>query len=161
EPTNPIGLSAGARQLQLALDNALNLPFMATTIEPRPIQVTLEQGRRLIWRSEPLREALRLHNDVYKPFVRDGLRGASDALTGALSRIALDQLTRHVQDLIAQAQVFQPRVAGGGGGSAAEDETLPEVTAFREAEEPLVQLADDFNALGQVYIHNALLRVMV
>src|SRR5262249_21360444 len=40
EPTNPIGLSAGGKQLQLALDNALNLSFMATSVEPRPIQVT-------------------------------------------------------------------------------------------------------------------------
>jgi type VI secretion system protein ImpL len=159
EPGNPIGLSAGSKQLQLALDNLLNLPFMATPVEPRPILVTLEPGRRLIWRNEPLREALRLHG-LYTQFVRDGLRGSSDALTSALSRVALEQLTRHVQDLITQSQVFQSRTATAGG-TAAEDETLPDVNAFRDAEESLVQLADGFNSLGQVYIHNAVLRVMV
>jgi type VI secretion system protein ImpL len=159
EPSVPIGLSAGTKQLQLALDNTLNLPYMSTSLEPRPIQVTIEPGRRLIWRIEPLKEALRLHG-IHTQFVRDGLRGSPDALTSTLSRVALDQLTRHVQDLIAQSQVFQPRTSGTSG-TTADDETLPEVDSFKQAQDSLIQLADEFNALGQPNIRNSVLRVMV
>jgi type VI secretion system protein ImpL len=72
----------------------------------------------------------------------------------------LTHLTRQVQDLIVQAQVIQPRPAATTG-PAAEDETLPEANAFRDASESLVQLSEQFDSLGQTYIHNAVLRVMV
>jgi type VI secretion system protein ImpL len=81
-------------------------------------------------------------------------------LNTALSRLALAHLTRQVQDLIVQAQVIQPRPAAATGPNA-DDETLPEVNAFRDASEPLIQLAEQYDSLGQTYIHNAVMRILV
>jgi type VI secretion system protein ImpL len=159
EIKNPIGLSSGTKQLEEAVENTVNLPFLATTVEPRAIQITLEPVQRLMWRLDPLHEAVRL-TGIYDQFVRDGLRGAPDSLSTALSRLALAHLIRHVQDLIVQAQIIQPRPVAAAGPNA-EDETLPEVNAFRDASESLVQLAERYNSLGQTYIYNALMRVMV
>ncbi len=68
EIKNPIGLSAGTKQLQVALENTVNLPFLSATVETKPIQVSLESNRRLMWRLDPLHEAQRL-TAIYTQYV--------------------------------------------------------------------------------------------
>jgi hypothetical protein len=156
---SPIDLSAQTKQIQLALQNTINLPFMGPPIVPKEIQVTLDANRRLIWRADPLHEAQRLYS-FYAGFDQDGLRNTPETLAASLRHLALSQLAPHVQDLIAQAQTFQsgPAVLTGTNG---DDETLQEVNAFRDAAGPLEQLAEQFSGKEHVYIHNAVLRIMV
>jgi type VI secretion system protein ImpL len=151
-------LSAGSHQLQLALENALNLRFMSQT-GSRTIRTRFDENTRLIWRLEPLQDAVRLF-EIYKRFTDEGLMGTSPRLHDTLNRVALDQLRRNVEDLIAQAQDFQPRNAVNSQ-LVADDETQPEVTGFRDASGPLLDLAARFKQLGVINISNATLQVMV
>jgi type VI secretion system protein ImpL len=157
---DPIALSPGSRQLLLALQNAMSLRFMTNGVrEPRIIRTTLNENTRLMWRLEPLQEALRL-DDIYTQFVNDGLRGAPRQLSLVLRRVAADQLQRNEQDLISQAQEFPARSAARNGANA-EDETLAEVNSFRDASEPLLQLANRLQALGATDIRKSVMSVMV
>ena len=155
---DPITLSSGTRQLQLALENALNLRFMSQT-GSRTIRTRFDDNTRLIWRLEPLQDAVRLF-EIYKRFTEEGLMGTSPRLHDTLARVALDQLRRNVEDLIAQAQDFQPRNAVNSQ-LVADDETLPEVNAFRDATGPLLDLSSRFKQLGVININNAVLQVLV
>ena len=155
---DPFGLSPRVGDLRLALENVLNLRFMTEIPVVRPIQIALPANRRLMWRIEPLQEALRLH-DIYVQFVRDGSRGMFDSLRVPLSRVALEQMKRHVEDLIAESQETQNRPPPGQGVGL-DDETLPEVNSFREAAGILQQLAERFQTDG-IEIRNSILRIMV
>ena len=155
---DPFGLSPQAQELRLALENVLNLRFMTEIPVVRSIQIRLAENQRLMWRIEPILEALRLH-DIYAEFVRSGLRGSFEGLRVPLSRVALEQLKRHVEDLIAESQDIQVR-PNGTAGLSLDDSTLPEVNSFREAVGPLQQLADAFQTDG-VEIRNSVLRILV
>jgi type VI secretion system protein ImpL len=154
----PIVLSKGTIDLRLALENALNLKFMTQT-GSRTIRTRFDANTRLIWRLENLQEAVRLF-EIYRRFTEDGLMGTEPRLHDTLSRVALDQLRRSVEDQIAQAQDFSPRNAVNGA-LVPEDETLPEITAFRDASGPLLDVAGRFKQLGIISIYNATLQVMV
>jgi type VI secretion system protein ImpL len=151
EVKDTVTLSDSARKLQQALENTMNLRLMAES-GSRKIRVTIDPATRLIWRLEPLQESLRLH-DVYQRFLDEALHDDPPRLRSALGRVALERLKTNSQDLVAQAQDFQPR-------DSADDTTTAEVTSFRDAVETLTQLANRFKALGLVDIQNQILRVM-
>ena len=153
-----VSLSSGTRALELALENTMNLRFMSLT-PTRTIRTTLDRSTRLIWRVEPLQEALRLQ-DIYNRFVSEGLRDAPERLRSVLARVALSRMNLNAQDLIAQAQDFQPRPLTKERAES-EDETLPEVASFRDAVEPLVQLANRFRQLGLTDGQNRVIGISV
>jgi len=155
---NPITLSQGTVKLQLALENALNLKFMSQT-GARTIRTRFDADTRLIWRIEPLQDAVRLF-EIYRRFTDEALLNTTPRLHDNLSRVALDQLRRNVEDDIAQAQDFQPRNAVNAQ-LVADDETLPEVNAFRDASSPLLDLVNRARQLGFINIHNATMQAMV
>lgn len=156
--SEPFGLSAGLRRLQLVLENTINLRFMTDMGSYRNIEVRMRDDQRLIWKLEPLQEALRMH-DAYREYDRVGLNGAPDALRAPLRRLALEQLRRYDEDLVAGAQEFHARNASLSNVGL-EDETLPELNSFRDAAEPLLQIADRFKDDASS-LHNAILRIMV
>jgi type VI secretion system protein ImpL len=154
-------LSTGSRKLEMALENALNLRFMSMA-GSRTIRYTLDPGTRLIWHPEFLQEAVRLL-DIYTRFTDEGLLDAPPRLRSVLSSVALDQLKRNAQDLVAQAQEFQARTVTGGVGASlvAQDETLPEVNSFRESYDSLMLIANRFGDLKATDIRNSTMRIMV
>jgi type VI secretion system protein ImpL len=150
---DPIVLSGGVHQLQLALENALNLRFMSQN-GTRTIRTRFDENTRLLWRLEPIQEAVRYYQ-IYKRFTDEGLLGTPPRLHDTLARVALDQLKRNVDDLIAQAQDFSPR-----NPNASDDQTLPEVNAFREAIEPLRSISESMKQLGVITTYNATMQAM-
>jgi type VI secretion system protein ImpL len=150
---DPIALSAGVGQLRLALENALNLRFMSQN-GARTIRTRFDENTRLMWRLEPIQEAVRYY-EIYKRFTDEGLLGTPPRLHDTLARVALDQLKRNVDDLIAQGQDFSPR-----NPNATDDQTLPEVNAFRDATEPLRSISESMKQLGVITTYNAILQAM-
>jgi type VI secretion system protein ImpL len=154
-------LSKGARELQVALQNALNLPFMVP-IGSRAIAITLDPKSRMIWKPDPLREALRLM-DVYQRFVKESLRDAPAGVQPILARVAQDQMRRHVQNLIAESQDVKRRnEATADLGS--EDDVLAEANNFKEVTDPkapLLEMANRFGQLNLMDMRNSIMRILV
>jgi type VI secretion system protein ImpL len=149
---NPIVLSRGARKLQLALENALNLKFMSQ-LGSRTINTQFDRSQRLIWHVEPLQDAVQLF-EIYRRFTEEALLDSPSRLRDSLARVALTQLKRGVEDDIAQAQEVLPRNAVNTQ-LVAEDPTFAEVTAFQQAYPLLLDLANRSQHLGFVNIRNA------
>jgi type VI secretion system protein ImpL len=153
EVREPISLSPGVRQLQLALENALNLRFMSMN-GSRTIRTRFDENTRLIWRLDPVQDSVRLY-EIYKRFTDEGLLGTPPRLHDTLARVALDQLKRNAEDLIAQAQDFSPR-----SPTLSDDQTLPEVAAFRDVAQPLRSLAESMKQLGVIPFYNAVTQTL-
>ncbi len=154
-------LASGTKDLEVALENALNLPFM-TLSGTRSIGTALDAKTRLTWKLDPLREGQRLM-DIYQRFVDESLRDAPSRVQPVLSHVAQDQMRRHVQNLVAESQNFQPRTASSEA-LGAEDETLAEANNFKEVSDPhgpLLDMANRFGQLGLAEIRNSILRIMV
>jgi type VI secretion system protein ImpL len=73
--------------------------------------------------------------------------------------VALERMKLNAEDLVAQAQEFQPRPLTRDR-STGEEGTLLEVNAFRTAVEPLIQLATRFRQLGATDVYNKILRIL-
>jgi len=159
--TNGAALSKGAKDLEVALENAMNLPFMTATAT-RPITITLDIRSQLRWRTDLLQEALRLM-DIYQRFVSESLRDAPNRVQPVLGRVTMDQMRRHVQGLIADSQDIRRRTASGDE-LGSEDETLAEATNFREVSDPhgpLLDMANRFGTLGVAEVRNSIMRILV
>ena len=156
EVNETVRLSRETQLLEEALQNALMLRFMSMKPQRDGIRTKLDPKTRLIWRMEPLQEALRLH-DIYDRFSQEGLRDTPDRLRSLLERVALSRLNLNAQDLIAQAQEFQP----ADERPESEDETLAEVTSFRETAEPVSQLVNRFKKLRLTDAQNRLNTIRV
>jgi type VI secretion system protein ImpL len=140
--------SAGTQDLERGLQNALNLPFMVRiNNHPAPPAPTL--STHLVWHVEPLQEAMR-QIEIYNRFVAEGLKNEMAGLVSPLRRVALERMSQSVQDLINQSVTVET------GSLAFTDE----VNAVRDASEPLIQLSEALNRLGQIDIRNRMLRLV-
>ncbi|MCX6598766.1 MAG: hypothetical protein NTV70_20635 [Acidobacteria bacterium] len=155
EVKDTVRLSRETQLLEEALQNALMLRFMSMKPQ-RDISTKLVPKTRLIWRMEPLQEALRLH-DIYDRFSQEGLRDSPDRLRSLLERVAISRLNLNARDLIAQSQEFQP----SDERPESEDETLAEVTSFRESSEAINQLGNRFKKLRLTDAQNRLNSIRV
>jgi type VI secretion system protein ImpL len=154
-------LSKGTKDLEIELENAMNLPFMAPTGN-RTVAITLDSKSRLMWRPDPLIEGLRLM-DTYQRFATESLREASPGVQPVLSRITQEQMRRHVQNLIAESQDIRRRPESSGA-LPTQDELKAEVDNFREvtdAKGPLLEMTNRFQKLGITDVRNSVMRILV
>jgi type VI secretion system protein ImpL len=141
-------LSKGTQDLERGLENALNLPFMVR-VNTHAAPAIPALGTHVIWHVEPLQEAMR-QIDIYNRFVTEGLKDEMAGLVSPLRRVALERLSQSVQDLINQAVTTETGNTG----------MTDEVNAIQDASEPLIQMANTLNRLGQIDTRNRMLQLV-
>jgi len=155
EVGDTVTLSSSAGVFKLGLENLINLRFMSSG-QGRAIRTTIPAGTRLLWRREPLVEALRLY-DVYTRFTEEGLSDATPRLRSSFSRVALDRLSANLQDLVYQAQDLQPRRVVQEANA---DDLQLEIQAFRDSSDAINQLAGRFRDAGLIDSQNRLIAIV-
>ena len=145
-----VALSPGSVSLELALGNALNLRLFAKN-DGRRINTALRADQRLLWRAEPLQEALQFF-DVYQRFLDEAMQGASPRLRTTLARVARTALDTLAQDVVASAQDFEPRLD-------TDVALADEVNSFRDSSDLLNGIAGKAKILGLSDIQNGIQRI--
>ena len=153
---NSLAFTDNAEKVHIALDNLMNLPFVAKT-SAQKVQDSPKQGMHVEWNNAILGEAIALP-DTYNHYVQEDLQNAPASLRSAFERIASQRLAVAMEDEAVQAENIRPNTASGNNASLNQD-ILPAVQGFQSSADTLSQLLNTFYQLDMAGPYDRLRRV--
>ena len=160
-PTGPVlewkgstpELAADVRALRVALENALQLPFMAAITSGTRLESQIPSGESIFWNKSSLEDALGMY-DSYRRYLQESLTSTPAKLRATMQRITLARLEAAMSDQIVQAKEL--RLSQPTLDSATDPDQLPEAKSFQQAVGSLLQALQAFGNLRFVNSHAAL-----
>ena len=123
-------LTADIRALRVALENALQLPFMAAATSGARLDAQIPSGESVFWNKAPLDDALGM-SESYRRYLQESLTNAPANLRATMQRITLARLDAAMSDQIVQAGEVRPSLPASD--SAPEPDEMPEAKSFQQA----------------------------
>jgi len=145
-PFRNMTILAGVQELRKVLQGLSQEKFMDPSSGDARLRPKLPTRAHLIWDKEMLQQAISLY-DSYERFVISNLKNSPPDLENKARQAALQQLKANMMDLVARAQKYEPARQWSARASLEED-LLPEIRSFKEAEPLLSRLVDIVNDMG-------------
>lgn len=147
-------LAPDVETLRLALENILQLGFMAITSD-QTFATEVPAGTRPQWSAGPLQDAGNMYI-AWERFENEALINCPSAMADALDLLSRDKLGRAMRVLVAQSQSFVPLATSDLSG---DDALFDQADNFKSVVGQLTELVRDFDRLGLGKSRSQLLRI--
>ncbi len=140
-------LSSGVLALKTELETLLSQEFMDIDFAESE-EIEIPSKTRLRWDKNLLSEAVKIF-EPYEAYLNNGLQSFPVKLQHAISNMAKESLEKKIQDLVAQAQSFEP-LREELDGTLPETDVLLEIRNFNKSSQLLTRLLTYCNKLDLV-----------
>ena len=140
--TGKLVLSDNAQDVQLALDNLLNLPFVSPTQQMGTI-TTPSRQETILWNKASLDAAATLPIS-YQRYLSEDIGQAPVALRKTFGKIAADRLSMSMEGAVADSEQLEPIASGANANDA----------VFQQAQSFGLAAGSLENLLGKLQLYN-------